>query len=93
MVARIQDIFKNETAQGPLLAEQRAQKIAVAFGGTVERLSTAQTQQQWENRPLTTWSIDADRLVHHGFDMPVDLIGKQFASAELASEAVLSIIK
>ncbi len=36
-----------ETATGPELAQKRAEEIAKALGGTIEKASTAQTAEQW----------------------------------------------
>lgn len=48
---------------GPKLAQKRAEMIAQALGGTVEKLSTAQTPEQWSKGGkrigmIDLWGID-----------------------------------
>ena len=91
--ARIQKLFTNEFAEGPELAVERARKIAEAFGGTIELATTAQTQKQWQNRPPTTWSIDSTMMAQHGYDVQKDLMHKQYATADLAADAITAFIQ
>ncbi|MBT4690185.1 MAG: hypothetical protein HOK21_13870 [Rhodospirillaceae bacterium] len=94
--ARMQKLFRHETADkfvgGPELAEERARKIAAAFGGTIERADTAQTQRQWQNRPPTTWSIDSTMMAQHGYQVPEDLINVQYATASQAADAITAFM-
>lgn len=49
---------EGETSTGPVLARKRAEEIAKALGGTIEKASTAQTQAQWQQRPAMQWTYD-----------------------------------
>lgn len=56
--AKLQDIFANTTGSGPQAAQTRAEQIAAALGGTIEKASTAQTPEQWAARPPHAFYID-----------------------------------
>jgi hypothetical protein len=47
---------------GPDLAQWRAERIAKAVGGTVEKASTAITQSEWRPRESTSSSYSRERL-------------------------------
>lgn len=55
---------------GPKLAQKRAEMIAQALGGTVEKLSTAQTPEQWAKGGkrigmIDLWGIDEGSTGEH----------------------------
>lgn len=45
--SRIRALITNDQGKGPLLAAERATKIAKAFGGSVEKSSSALTPAEW----------------------------------------------
>ena len=49
--AQLQNMLMHPDGTGPQLAQSRADKIAAALGGTVEKAPTAQTPAQWAARP------------------------------------------
>jgi len=58
---KVKNLFsmgEKETLTGPALAQKRAEEIAEALGGTVEKLATDESLAAWENRPPMTWSYD-----------------------------------
>ncbi len=61
---KIHQLFSHETngLNGPLLAQERAEKIAALLGGTVEISSAALTQAQFNATPQPGSSIDYDAL-------------------------------
>jgi len=89
--AQLQGLLRNETSDGPQLAEERARKIAQAFGGTVEYATSAKTQQEWHNRPPVTWSIDVEAMRQNGYDLPPNFSHRDFSSSRLASEALMTL--
>lgn len=48
----------DEQTVGPELAQKRAEEIAAALGGTIEKAGTAQTQAQWRAIPPMEWTYD-----------------------------------
>ncbi len=49
---------KNPQGSGPMLAQERAEEIAKALGGTVVKSSTALTSAQWAKVPPVTFEVD-----------------------------------
>lgn len=49
---------KNPQGTGPMLAQQRAEDIARALGGTVVKSSTALSSAQWAQVPPVTFEVD-----------------------------------
>ncbi|HEX2113280.1 MAG TPA: hypothetical protein VHM01_02645 [Alphaproteobacteria bacterium] len=47
---------------GPALAQHRAEKIAKAYGGTIEKADTAVTQAEYDARPPRQFYIDYEAL-------------------------------
>lgn len=58
VAAQLQDLLMNPSGSGPNLAQTRAEQIAAALGGTVEKASTAQTPSQWAARAPHQFYID-----------------------------------
>ncbi len=52
------DSVKNPQGGGPMLAQERAEAIAEALGGTVVKSSTALTPVQWGQVPPVTFEVD-----------------------------------
>ncbi len=93
MSGRVLALVKGDIGQGPQLGEQRAEKIAEAFGGKVVKSSTALSQQEWNVRPSVTWTIDTDAMSAHGFDVPEGIQNKQFLSSSHATEVIVSLLE
>lgn len=56
--AKLGDMLMHPDGSGPQLAQSRAEMIAKALGGTIEKAPTAQTQAQWNARPPREYYID-----------------------------------
>jgi hypothetical protein len=56
--AKLGDMLMHPDGAGPQLAQSRAEMIAKALGGTIEKAPTAQTQAQWNARPPRQYYID-----------------------------------
>lgn len=57
-VKNLPSMGEEEQLTGPMLAQKRAEEIAKALGGTVEKAPTAQNQAQWQSRPPIEWTYD-----------------------------------
>jgi hypothetical protein len=53
---------ENYPITGQLLAQQRAEEIAKALGGTVKKAPTAVTQAEWDRRPPIEFKIDYEAM-------------------------------
>lgn len=93
MSGRIMDLLRDEGhAQGPQLAQERAEKIAKGLGGTVVKAPTAQTQAQWNARPPVTWAVDYDALERRGYVVPESARQATFPSSRLASQTIGALL-
>lgn len=80
-------------AQGPALAQQRAQALAKKLGGSIVREETAQAQHEWQARPVMQWRIDHVRMARDGFLVPQDFHSLRFRSAEAAEHRIRTLME
>lgn len=91
-IKNLPSMGKDEKLIGPALAQKRADEIAKALGGTVEKNSTAQNQAQWQNRPAQEWTYDykaiaeAEKRMNEQIEASLKL---RYASAETQVNAQL----
>lgn len=91
---RVRGLLRDEGGyQGPELAQRRAEQIAKAFGGTIVKAKTAQTQSEWNSRTAPTWQVDYARMEKDGYTIPPQYRQASFASAELAHETVMALLE
>jgi hypothetical protein len=60
--AKVGDLPDSGPSGGPNLAQSRAEYIAKALGGTIEKASTAITQSQWTPRPNISRTYTREQL-------------------------------
>ena len=60
--AKVGDLPDSGPSGGPNLAQSRAEYIAKALGGTIEKASTAITQSQWTPRPTISRTYTREQL-------------------------------
>lgn len=77
---------------GPKLAQRRAEMIAQALGGTVEKLSTAQTPEQWAKGGkrmgmIDLWGLDGSEPPGYRPQMAQDAMDVLLKEQETADKA------
>jgi hypothetical protein len=82
----------NTEGEGPNFAQERAETIAQMLGGTVQKLSTAKTQEQWaeavgESHVNSMWSLNGTEPPDYDPMAQVEAYHALLRSQEVPSQA------
>jgi len=87
-VKNLPSMGESETRIGPRLAQARAEEIAKAMGGTIEKASTALTPSQWRPRGETQWTYDYDAMTKAMAEREAQMTASRLARLQFETQLI-----